>query len=119
MPERNTLIEVSNVCRDIPIKKGIIFPRQVGTLQAVNDVSFSLYAGETLALVGQSGAGKSTLGLMMLGLLQPTSGDIVFAGQNLFAATAKQRRAITMQCQLVFQDPSASLNPQLPIGTLD
>ncbi len=110
------MIEVTGICRDIPIKKGIVFPRQVGILHAVNDVSFSVYRGETLALVGQSGAGKSTLGLMMLGLIQPTAGEIVFDGQNLFSASTTQRRAIVMQSQLVFQDPMASLNPQLPVA---
>ncbi len=116
MAEQKTLIQANGVCRDIPIKKGIIFPRQVGMLHAVNNVSISVYAGETLALVGQSGAGKTTLGLMMLGLIEPTSGEIVFDGQNLFAATREQRRKIVQDSQLVFQDPVASLNPQLSAG---
>ena len=116
MADRKVIVETREVCRDIPIKEGLIFPRQVGTLHAVNKVSLSVYEGETLALVGQSGAGKTTLGMMMLGLNEPTAGDIVFDGQNISSATKEQRRKIVMESQLIFQDPLASLNPQIPIG---
>jgi oligopeptide transport system ATP-binding protein len=116
MTEPETLVDVVHVSQVIPIKKGILFPRQVGVLHAVDDVSLTIRRGETLALVGQSGAGKTTLGKMILGLVAPTSGEILFDGHNLFTSTAEQRRSITMQCQLVFQDPMASLNPQLPVG---
>ena len=109
----NVLIEVKNVCRDIPIKKGMVLPRRVGTFRAVDDVSLTVYSGETLALVGQSGAGKTTLGMMMLGLIEPTAGEIVYEGNNIFSGSRMKQR---MDCQLVFQDPLASLNPQLPIG---
>jgi oligopeptide transport system ATP-binding protein len=110
------LVEVRHVRRDIPIRKGFVFPRQVGTFHAVDDVSLTVRAGETLALVGQSGAGKSTLGRMMLGLLEPTGGEIIFDGESLYAASKQKRREITMQAQLVFQEPMASLNPQLPVS---
>jgi ABC-type oligopeptide transport system ATPase subunit len=116
MAGKKALIEARDVCQDFPIKEGLLFPRQVGTLHAVNKVSLSVYEGETLALVGQSGAGKTTLGMMMLGLVEPTSGEIVFDGQNIFTATKEQRRKIVMETQLIFQDPLASLNPQVPIG---
>ena len=79
-----TIIETRSVCRDIPIKEGLLFLRQVGVLQAVNDVSIAVHEGETLALVGQSGAGKTTLGMMMLGLIEPTSGEVVFEGQDVY-----------------------------------
>ena len=116
MDERKILIEAREVCQEFPIKEGLLFPRQVGMLHAVNKVSLSVYEGETLALVGQSGAGKTTLGMMMLGLIEPTSGEIVFDGQNIFSATKEQRRKIIMETQLIFQDPLASLNPQIPVG---
>ena len=116
MDERKILIEARDVCQDFPIKEGLLFPRQVGMLHAVNKVSLSVYEGETLALVGQSGAGKTTLGMMMLGLIEPTSGEIVFDGQNIFNATKERRRKIIMETQLIFQDPLASLNPQIPVG---
>jgi ABC-type oligopeptide transport system ATPase subunit len=116
MTERKALIEAREVCQDFPIKEGLVFPRQVGIHHAVNKVSLSVYEGETLALVGQSGAGKTTLGMMMLGLIEPTSGEIVFEGQNIFTATKEQRRKIIMETQLIFQDPLASLNPQIPVG---
>ena len=111
-----TIIETRNVCRDIPIKEGLLFPRQVGVLHAVNDVSIAVHEGETLALVGQSGAGKTTLGMMMLGLIEPTSGEVVFEGQDVYAADTKFRRQFTMETQLIFQDPLASLNPQIRVG---
>ena len=111
-----TIIETRNVCRDIPIKEGLLFPRQVGVLHAVNDVSLAVHEGETLALVGQSGAGKTTLGMMMLGLIEPTSGEVVFEGENVFSADSKFRRQFTMETQLIFQDPLASLNPQIRVG---
>ena len=107
-----TIIETRKVCRDIPIKEGLLFPRQVGVLHAVNDVSLAVHEGETLALVGQSGAGKTTLGMMMLGLIEPTSGEVVFEGENVFSADSKFRRQFTMETQLIFQDPLASLNPK-------
>ena len=83
MTDRKVIIETREVCRDIPIKEGLIFPRQVDVLHAVNKVSLSVYEGETLALVGQSGAGKTTLGMMMLGLIEPTAGEIIFDGQDI------------------------------------
>ena len=116
MSAAKIIIETHEVCRDIPIKEGLLFPRQVGVLHAVNKVSISVREGETLALVGQSGAGKTTLGMMMLGLIEPTSGNIVFDGHNVFAAAAGRRRRIRMKTQLIFQDPLASLNPQIPVG---
>ena len=111
-----TIIETRKVCRDISIKEGLLFPRQVGVLHAVNEVSIAVHEGETLALVGQSGAGKTTLGMMMLGLIEPTSGEVVFEGQDVFAADTKFRRQFTMETQLIFQDPLASLNPQIRVG---
>ena len=111
-----TIIETRNVCRDIPIKEGLLFPRQVGVLHAVDDVSIAVHEGETLALVGQSGAGKTTLGMMMLGLIEPTSGEVVFEGEDIYSADAKFRRQFTMETQLIFQDPLASLNPQIRVG---
>ena len=113
---QKTIIETRNVCRDIPIKEGLLFPRQVGVLHAVNDVSIAVHEGETVALVGQSGAGKTTLGMMMLGLIEPTAGEVVFDGQNVYSADAKFRRQFTMETQLIFQDPLASLNPQIRVG---
>ena len=113
MNGNKVLIEAKNVCRDIPVKRGIVVPRRGGRFRAVNEVSLSIYSGETMALVGQSGAGKTTLGMMMLGLIKPTSGEIIFDGESIFSSSRIKQR---MDCQLVFQDPLASLNPQLPIG---
>ena len=85
---------------------------------AVDDVSLSIAAGETLALVGESGSGKSTIGRMILGLTRPTSGSIVFDGQDITRRTEPQRRALTRDIQVVFQDPYASLDPRQRIGDI-
>jgi ABC-type oligopeptide transport system ATPase subunit len=92
MNGNNVLIEVKNVCRDIPIKRGIFLPRRVGTFRAVDEVSLSVYSGETLALVGQSGAGKTTLGMMMLGLIEPTAGEVIFDGESIFSGSRIKQR---------------------------
>jgi ABC-type glutathione transport system ATPase component len=85
---------------------------------AVDDVSLSLAAGETLAVVGESGSGKSTIGRMILGLTRPTSGSIVFDGQDITRRTEAQRRALTRDIQVVFQDPYASLDPRQRVGDI-
>jgi peptide/nickel transport system ATP-binding protein/oligopeptide transport system ATP-binding protein len=83
---------------------------------AVNDVSFAVEPGETLALVGESGAGKSTTGRLVLRLIQPDSGAVTFEGQNLLDLSRKEMRATRRRMQMIFQDPYSSLDPRIPIG---
>ncbi|WP_090775622.1 ABC transporter ATP-binding protein [Shouchella lonarensis] len=100
-----------------PIKSGII-KRTVGHVKAVDDVSLKVYEGESLGIVGESGSGKSTLGRMLLRLLEPTSGEVFFDGDNLSALPKRQVRPYRRDMQMVFQDPYASLNPRMSIGDL-
>lgn len=111
------LLEVKNVVKHFPIHGGI-FLRQVGTVHALNGVSFTLREGETLGVVGESGCGKSTLGKTLLRLHEPTSGEAVFQGENLFQLRGKKLRDLRRDIQMIFQDPYESLNSRHTIGTI-
>ncbi|MHA6729961.1 ABC transporter ATP-binding protein [Devosia sp. A369] len=106
------LLEVSNLVTQFPVRRGI-FNRHVANVHAVNDVSFSLAAGETLALVGESGCGKSTTGRSLLRLVQPNSGSVVLDGENVLTLPAEQLREKRRDMQIIFQDPYAALDPRL------
>jgi oligopeptide/dipeptide ABC transporter ATP-binding protein len=106
------LLEVANLTKHFPIRSGVVFQHQVGAVQAVDDVSFSVAKGETLALVGESGCGKSTTARTVLRLLEPTSGTIRFDGQDITHVKAGELRKLRREMQIVFQDPYASLNPR-------
>lgn len=111
------LIEVRNLKKHYPIRQGAL-RRQVGVVQAVDGVSFTIRRGETLALVGESGCGKTTLGRMLLNLTKPTSGEILFSGQSLTSMSSSAARQIRPQMQMLFPDPYAALNPGMTIGQI-
>jgi oligopeptide transport system ATP-binding protein len=112
------ILQVRNMCKYFPVKKGAIFAREVATVKAVDDVSFDLWPGETLGVVGESGCGKSTTGRAILQLHRPTSGSVVFEGQELTTLNNQQLRAVRRDLQIVFQDPYASLNPRMTVGNI-
>jgi peptide/nickel transport system ATP-binding protein/oligopeptide transport system ATP-binding protein len=109
-----SLLDVKNLNMHFPIRGGL-FKRPVGSVYAVNDVSFQLEEGETFGIVGESGCGKSTLGRALVRIYEPTSGDIFFRGQNIAHLKAEGLKDFRKEIQMVFQDPYASLNPRKPI----
>jgi len=111
------ILRADNLCKEFPIFGGF-FGRQVGAVKAVEGISFSLSVGKTLGLVGESGCGKSTLGRTLLRLLQPSSGDIFFQGQNITNLSASALRPLRREMQLIFQDPFSSLNPRMDVGKI-
>ncbi len=108
------LLEVRNVEKEYLISHG--FFNKESTFKAVDDVSFKLYEGETLGLVGESGCGKSTLGNAILQLDKATSGQILYKGKDITQITPKDLRALRKDIQIIFQDPYSSLNPRIPVG---
>lgn len=113
----NKLLDVQHVKKYFPIKGGIL-KRTIGHLKAVDDISFTLYEGETLGIVGESGSGKSTLGRVILRLLEPTDGEILFKDVNISHINQRKLRPHRRDMQIVFQDPFASLNSKMSVGEL-
>lgn len=111
------LLKVEGLKKYFPIQAGIV-THTVGHVKAVDDVSFEVYEGETLGIVGESGCGKSTTGRMLMRLLEPTEGDITFSGRKISELSNKELRAVRRDIQMVFQDPYASLNPRHTIGKI-
>lgn len=111
------LLTVRNLKKYFPIKKGFL-SRKSGHVKAVDDVSFSLFKGETLGLVGESGCGKSTLGRTTLQLFKPTSGEILYKGKDLSSLTFKELRPYRKEMQMIFQDPYSSLNSRKTIKNI-
>jgi len=118
MTEKQVLLKVENLYKHFPIKKGIIFSRQTGAVHAVDGISFNIYNGETLGLVGESGCGKSTTGRTILQLYRPTSGSVFFEGDDLAKLKGENLRRKRRDLQMIFQDPYASLNPRMTVGQI-
>ncbi|HKT37116.1 MAG TPA: ATP-binding cassette domain-containing protein, partial [Ktedonobacterales bacterium] len=117
-PPAGDILKVDDLVMHFPIMQGIIFQRQVGAVRAVDGVSFAIKRGETLGLVGESGSGKSTIGRCLVRLYQPTSGHMVLAGDDLGGAQGSALRTIRQRVQMIFQDPYASLDPRMTVGSL-
>jgi oligopeptide transport system ATP-binding protein len=111
------LVEVKNLKKYFPKKSGL-FGREKTFVKAVDDVSFTINKGETLGLVGESGCGKSTTGRMLMSLLDPTEGQILFEGKEISGLDDNQIRDMRKEFQMVFQDPYASLNPRMRVGDI-
>lgn len=112
------LLEVRNLVKHFPIRQGIIFSRQIGAVQAVDNITFNIHKGETLGLVGESGCGKTTAGRCILRLIEPTSGDVIFDGRNVPQLAKDELRDLRKEMQIIFQDPYGSLNPRMTVGDI-
>ncbi len=114
----SALIQIRELRVHFPIHSGIILQRQVGAVKAVDGVSLDIRTGETLGLVGESGCGKSTTGRAILQLLRPTSGQVTFDGTELTQLRGEALRRMRRRMQMIFQDPYASLNPRMTVGSI-
>ncbi|HEX5983843.1 MAG TPA: ATP-binding cassette domain-containing protein [Solirubrobacterales bacterium] len=112
------LLEVTDLVKHFPVKRGILFDREVDQVRAVDGISFKLESGETLGLVGESGSGKSTACRAVLQLIEPTSGSVKFEGREIAGLGRRRMRPLRREMQMIFQDPYASLNPRKRIGQI-
>jgi oligopeptide transport system ATP-binding protein len=112
------VLDVQDLVKHFPLTTGIIFKRHVGDVKAVDGVSFQLHRGETLGVVGESGCGKSTLAKLLIQLEQPTSGQALFNGKNIYGAKGRGLRDLRRNIQIIFQDPYSSLNPRMTVGDI-
>ena len=110
----NSLLQVKNLVKFFPIKKGV-FRKTVGWIKAVDDISFEVYEGETLGLVGESGCGKTTTALTILRLEEPTKGQVIFDGKDIIKMKKSDMRKERKNMQIIFQDPYSSLDPRMKI----
>jgi peptide/nickel transport system ATP-binding protein/oligopeptide transport system ATP-binding protein len=112
------LIEVRDLVKHFPLTKGVLLRKQVGAVQAVDGVSFDVFRGETLGIVGESGCGKSTTARLITRLLEPTSGTIDYRGRDIAHMSRNELKPLRRDMQMIFQDPYSSLNPRKTVGSI-
>jgi ABC-type oligopeptide transport system ATPase subunit len=116
--DRPPLIEVRDLVKEFSLTRGVLVRRTVAAVRAVAGVSFAVMPGETLGLVGETGCGKSTTARLMMRLLAPSSGEVLFDGRDIGRARGAQLKALRREMQMIFQDPYSSLNPRRTVGAI-
>jgi len=116
--KQEPILKVEGLVKYFPITQGIVFKKKIGDVKAVDDVSFELYPGETLGLVGESGCGKTTTARTILRLEEPTAGAAYYDGREIFSMSKKEMRDLRKEISVIFQDPYASLNPRMTVGNI-
>ena len=112
------LVDVQGLKMYFPVRKGLIFDRVVGHVHAVDNITFHVKRGETLGLVGESGCGKSTTGRAVLQIYQPTAGHVMYKGVDITRLRSGQLQHYRRNMQMIFQDPFASLDPRMTVGSI-
>ncbi|BBA99860.1 putative peptide ABC transporter ATP-binding protein [Actinacidiphila reveromycinica] len=112
------ILRVRNLVKHFPLTRGILFKKEVGAVKAVDGISFDLYAGETLGIVGESGCGKSTVAKLLMNLERATSGEVFYKGEDITRLSGRALKAVRRNIQMVFQDPYTSLNPRMTVGDI-
>ncbi|MBB5117212.1 peptide ABC transporter ATP-binding protein [Streptomyces eurocidicus] len=112
------ILQVRNLVKHFPLTQGILFKKQIGAVKAVDGISFDLYKGETLGIVGESGCGKSTVAKLLMTLETATSGEVFYKGQDITRLSGRALKAVRRNIQMVFQDPYTSLNPRMTVGDI-
>jgi peptide/nickel transport system ATP-binding protein/oligopeptide transport system ATP-binding protein len=114
----SSLVEVRDLVKHFPLTRGIVFQKKIGAVRAVDGVSFDIARGETLGIVGETGCGKTTTARLMMRLLDATSGQIVFDGEDITTLRGERLKAMRREVQMIFQDPYSSLNPRKTVGSV-
>jgi len=115
--QNNALLDVKHLKMYFPVTRGLL-KTKVAEVKAVDDVSFNVHVGETLGLVGESGCGKTTVGRCILRLVEPTSGEVFFEGQDILKLSKERMRKLRRKMSLIFQDPYGSLDPRQSAGNI-
>jgi ABC-type oligopeptide transport system ATPase subunit len=118
MSPAEPLMEVRDLEKHFPLTRGVVLRQKVGTVKAVDGVSFAVMKGETLGIVGETGSGKSTTARLMMRLMEPTAGTVRFEGEDITHLKGKKLKATRRELQMVFQDPYSSLNPRKTVGSI-